>query len=157
MQVKFSSKDIAEVLGKRHDNLLRAIRKYSDTLGDKATEYFIPEGEGRKATFTVTVKGCELIAGRMIGEAGDEFRLWLSGAISKAGVDPTPTPTGDPTEGRYTVAEVAKALGMSERAVYRNIQQGKLEAVECTVYVPVEKKFVTAEALESFKAQKEGK
>lgn len=35
-----TSKEVAEMLGKRHDNLLRAIRKYITQLGDalKVTE-----------------------------------------------------------------------------------------------------------------------
>lgn len=31
-----TSKEVAEMLGKRHDNLLRAIRKYITQLGDEA-------------------------------------------------------------------------------------------------------------------------
>lgn len=156
MDKLFSSKDIAEVLEKRHDNLLRAIRKYCETLGEDAPKYFIPEGEGRKSSFNVTIKGCELLAGRMIGKAGDEFRLWYQQVLPKE--DPAEEskkefeePELDPV---YTVQEVAEALGMSERAVYRNIQQGKLEAVEKEIYIPTMKKFVTAEALEKFKAQR---
>ena len=30
-----TSKEVAEMLGKRHDNLLRAIRKYITQLGDE--------------------------------------------------------------------------------------------------------------------------
>ena len=35
-----TSKEVAEMLGKRHDNLLRAIRKYITQLGDEAPKYF---------------------------------------------------------------------------------------------------------------------
>ena len=48
--------------------------------------------------------------------------------------------------------EVAQILGCSERNVYRNIQSGKLEAVEREVMIPTLKKFVTEEALEKYKA-----
>ena len=47
---------------------------------------------------------------------------------------------------------VAQILGCSERNVYRNIQSGKLEAVEREVMIPTLKKFVTEEALEKYKA-----
>lgn len=50
------------------------------------------------------------------------------------------------------VEEVAQILGCSERNVYRNIQSGKLEAVEREVMIPTLKKFVTEEALEKYKA-----
>lgn len=152
MEKFFSSKDVAEVLGKRHDNLFRAIRKYCEALGEDAPKYFIPEGEGRKATYKVTYLGCELLAGRMIGQAGEEFKLWYKGNLG----EPVAEDPKEPEEKLYTVAEVVEMLGMSERSVYRNIQSGKLEATEREVMVPTVRKFVTAEALERFKAEREG-
>lgn len=152
MEKFFSSKDVAEVLGKRHDNLLRAIRKYCEALGEDAPKYFIPEGEGRKATYKVTYLGCDLLAGRMIGQAGEEFKLWYKSSLG----EPVAEDPKEPEEKLYTVAEVVEMLGMSERSVYRNIQSGKLEATEREVMVPTVRKFVTAEALERFKAEREG-
>ena len=151
MEKFFSSKDVAEVLGKRHDNLLRAIRKYCEALGESAPKHFIPEGEGRKSTYKVTCLGCELLAGRMIGQAGEEFKLWYKGNLGEPVEE-----NKDPEEKIYTVAEVVDLLGISERSVYRNIQSGKLDAVEREVMMPAIRKFVTAEALERFKAEREG-
>lgn len=150
------SQDVAEMLGKRHDNLLRAIRKYIVALGEDADSYFIEEGTGRKAYFKVTLSGCELLGGRMIGKSGDEFKSWYKAAF---GVDKEPVEI--PKEEKkvavkeYAVSEVAEMLGMSERSVYRNIQSGKLEAIEREVNVPTVKKFITEEALEAFKAKRE--
>lgn len=53
---------------------------------------------------------------------------------------------------RVAGISVAQILGCSERNVYRNIQSGKLEAVEREVMIPTLKKFVTEEALEKYKA-----
>lgn len=36
-----TSKEVAEMLGKRHDNLLRAIRKYITQLGDEAPNPYV--------------------------------------------------------------------------------------------------------------------
>lgn len=152
MEKCFSSKDVAEVLGKRHDNLLRAIRKYCKRLGDSAPKYFIPEGTGRRATYRVTYLGCELLAGRIIGQAGEEFKLWYRGNLGY----PVESIVPEVTEKLYTVAEAVDILGMSERSIYRNIQIGKLDAVEREVMVPTVRKFVTAEALEKFKSEREG-
>ena len=152
MEKFFSSKDVAETLGKRHDNLLRAIRKYCEALGGDAPKYFIPEEEGRKATYKVTYLGCELLAGRMIGQAGAEFKLWYKGILG----EPVEEPIKEPEEKLYTVAEVVDILGMSERSVYRNIQIGKLGSVEREVMVPTVRKFVPAEALERFSAERGG-
>lgn len=151
-----SSREVAEVMGKRHDNLLRAIRKYIVALGDEADNYFVEEGTGRKAYFKVTLAGCELLGGRIIGKAGDEFRSWFRKVFG----------TGEPIQiepkceeivavKEYTVSEVAEMLGMSERSVYRNIQSGKLEAIEREVMIPTVKKFITEEALEAFKVMRE--
>ena len=148
----FSSKEVAEVLGKRHDNLLRAIRKYCEVLGECASKYFTPEGSGRKVTYQVTRLGCDLLAGRMIGQAGEEFKIWYKGAVE----DPAESIVPEVTERLYTVAEAVNILGMSERSVYRNIQIGKLEAIEREVMIPAVRKFVTVEALEKFKAEREG-
>lgn len=149
-----SSKDVAEVMGKRHDNLLRAIRKYIVALGDEADSYFIEEGTGRKAYFKVTLAGCELLAGRIIGKAGDEFRGWYRAAFG-AGEPTQIVPNEEAAVKEYAVSEVAEMLGMSERSVYRNIQSGKLEAIEREVMIPTVKKFITEEALEEFKAKRE--
>ena len=152
MEKFFSSKDIAGVLGKRHDNLLRAIRMYCEALGESAPKYFILDGARRKVTYKVTYLGCELLAGRMIGKAGDEFRSWYRGDLA----EPVERIVPEVKDKLYTVAEAVDVLGMSERSVYRNIQIGKLEAVEREVLVPVVRKFVTADALERFKAEREG-
>lgn len=152
-----SSKDVAEVMGKRHDNLLRAIRKYIVALGDEAGNYFVEEGTGRKAYFKVTLAGCELLGGRIIGKAGDEFRSWFRAAFGAG--DPKQIEPKQEEEVKavkeYAVSEVAEMLGMSERSVYRNIQSGKLEAVEREVMIPTVKKFITEAALEEFKAKRE--
>ena len=147
MENHISSKDVAKVLGKRHDNLLRTIRKYCDALGEDAPKHFIQEGEGRKTSYMVTYLGCKLLAGRMIGQAGYAFTYWYKSNLEEPKA---------PEEELYTVAEVAEVLGIGERSVYRNIQMGKLDAVEREITVPMVKKFVTAEALERFKAERVG-
>ena len=50
--------------------------------------------------------------------------------------------------------EVASILGCSERNVYRNIQSGKLEAVEREILVPQVKKMISEEALEKYKKER---
>lgn len=112
-----TSKEVAEMLGKRHDNLLRAIRKYITQLGDEAPKTKYAPVFGEEAPVEVVEEKQE-----------------------------------EPQEKAYTVEEVAQILGCSERNVYRNIQSGKLEAVEREVMIPTLKKFVTEEALEKYKA-----
>lgn len=143
-----SSKALAEALGKRHDNILRDIRKYIAKLGSEAPLYFVEgsytDGVGKaRSCYEVTQRGCELIAGRMIGEKGRAYNEWLL----KNFYPEVETPKAD-----LTVEEVAERLGCSERNVYRIIQKGKLQAVQKQVYLPVVKIFVTEEMLEAYLA-----
>lgn len=71
-----SSKAVAEMLGKRHDNFMRNLRSYAATLGESASEYLIEstykDGKGKvRAGYEITLKGCDLIAGRIIGATGE--------------------------------------------------------------------------------------
>lgn len=152
MEKFFSSKDVAEVLGKRHDNLLRAIRKYCEALGEDAPKYFIPDTGSRKLTYKVTYLGCELLASRSSGRAGGEFKRWYKGNLG----EPEEEKPKAPEEKFYTIAEVADILGVSERTVYRNIEIGKLRAIEQEAMVLRVVKFVPAGDLEKFKAEREG-
>ena len=62
-----TSKEVAEMLGKRHDNLLRAIRKYITQLGDEAPKYFSEDPDKGGRLYHITKAGCDLMAGRIIG------------------------------------------------------------------------------------------
>ena len=153
------SKAVAEMLGKRHDNLLREIRNYVKKMGAEATDYFteIPTS-GRGVTFSVTEAGCELLGSRLLGDAGREYREWYKAIL---GNQPENSPqTQDeaqkpPEVKEYSFSEVAEILGVSERSVRRYIEAGKLEASEKEVMIPTVKKFVTEDALEAFKSGRE--
>lgn len=134
-----TSKEVAEMLGKRHDNLLRAIRKYITQLGDEAPKYFSEDPDKGGRLYHITKAGCDLMAGRIIGAQSEAFKAKYAPVFGEEA----------PVE---AVEEVAQILGCSERNVYRNIQSGKLEAVEREVMIPTLKKFVTEEALEKYKA-----
>ena len=58
-----TSKEVAEMLGKRHDNLLRAIRKYITQLGDEAPKYFSEDPDKGGRLYHITKAGCDLMAG----------------------------------------------------------------------------------------------
>lgn len=76
-----TSMEVAEMVGKKHCDLLRDIRKYVDQLGESKiafTDFF------KEATYTteqnkvlpcfqVTKKGCEFIAHKLTGQKGTEF------------------------------------------------------------------------------------
>ena len=69
-----TSKEVAEMLGKRHDNLLRAIRKYITQLGDEAPKYFSEDPDKGGRLYHITKAGCDLMAGRIIGAQSEAFK-----------------------------------------------------------------------------------
>lgn len=152
-----SSKNVADMLGKRHDNFMRDIRKYIATLGKEAPKYFVEsskeEAVKNRSGYEVTLAGCELIAGRMIGEKSTAFRekyLEVFGASKKEWEEPKI----EPVSKDLTVEEVAKKLGCSERNVYRNIKNGKLQAIQKEILIPTIRTFVTEDALEMYIKEK---
>lgn len=78
------SRDVAEVTGKRHSDLIRTIKGYIDTILTDAklrsSDFFIAstyedsKGEIRPC-FLLTKKGCEMVANKMTGKK--EFYLLL--------------------------------------------------------------------------------
>lgn len=149
MQV-LSSKQVAEVLGKRHDNFIRDIRKYIERLGSEAPLYFVESSYKDKTGTTrfcydVTVAGCELIAGRMIG-GGKAFLDKCMEILQPVELIPE--------KYRYTVQEVAEELGINDRTVYRYIDRGLLRAEVVEILVPTYRKLITAEDFEEFKAKR---
>lgn len=146
-----NSKEVAEMLGKRHDNFMRDIRKYITTLGEEAPNYF-SEGTYKdslgkvRACYNITFAGCELVAGRIIGEKSKAFREMF---VEKFCDTEIPEEDTD-----LTVEEVAKRLGCSERNVYRIIKAGKMQAIQKEVYIPTTKTYVTEDALGAYLADR---
>lgn len=144
------SKAVAEMLGKRHDNFMRNLRSYAATLGESAPDYFIEstykDGRGTvRAGYEITLKGCELIAGRIIGDKSNEFRDRYKEAFGAVKEDaPVAKVQG------YSTEEVAKKLGCSRRTVQRMIQRGDLTTTQITVMIPTVKTVVEPEVLEKY-------
>lgn len=121
------SKAVAEMLGKRHDNFMRDVRKYVATLGEAAPEYFIEgtykDGLGKtRAGYQITLKGCEYIAGRVIGVKSEEFKSKYLQMFPEAHTEPVESPKPEAVQG-YSTEEVAQLLrilvlfSVRERAV----------------------------------------
>lgn len=148
--ISLSSKEVSEMLGKRHDNFMRDIKKYIVTLEETAPQYFVEsfykDGLGKeRPCFNITLAGCELIAGRMIGEKRTAFTEKYLKVFQ-----PEEAPTAQ--EKDYTVKEVAKILGINDRTVYRHISRGKLATIQKEVVTTVTA--VTESALNAFKAER---
>ncbi len=78
------SREVAEMIGKNHKELLRDIRNYAEIIGNSnertfaLVDFFIPstytdsKGETRPC-YLLTRKGCDFIASRMTGKKGVQF------------------------------------------------------------------------------------
>lgn len=153
-----SSRDVAEMLGKRHGNFMRDLKKYINSLGEGAIEYFVDGSyedrlKKKRFCYEITVKGLDLIASRIPPTKKGEFLEKVKEILGESIIQKPLSPV-EPEEKFYTADEVAKILGCSERNVYRNIQSGKLEAVEREVMVPQVKKMISEEALENYKKER---
>ena len=147
--VTLDSRAVAEMLGKRHDNFMRDVRKYVATLGEAAPEYFVEstykDGLNKtRAGYDITLKGCELIAGRIIGAKSEEFKAKYKSVFPECADEPAASP--EMIKG-YSTEEVAKKLGCSRRTVQRMIQRGDLTATQVTIMVPSVRTVVTPDEL----------
>ncbi|WBC26237.1 Rha family transcriptional regulator [Bacillus subtilis] len=81
-QYLIDSRDVTEYIDKRHDHLLRDIKKYIDVISTNpnlgALDFFVPstyqdnKGQARPH-YLLTKKGCEMVANKMTGEKGVLF------------------------------------------------------------------------------------
>lgn len=78
---KITSMEVAQMVGKQHNELLKDIRKYCEYLDEgkiprvdffAESTYTDAKGESRPC-FMVTKKGCEFIAHKLTGQKGTEF------------------------------------------------------------------------------------
>ena len=75
------SREVAEMVGKEHKELLRDIRRYCGQLGESKialTDFFtestyVTEQNKTMPCFMVIKKGCEFIANKLTGQKGTEF------------------------------------------------------------------------------------
>ena len=75
------SREVAEMVGKTHKELLRDIRRYCEQLGESKialTDFFsestyVTEQNKTMPCYLVTKKGCEFIAHKLTGQKGTEF------------------------------------------------------------------------------------
>lgn len=80
-ELTLDSREVAEMVGKRHANLIRDIKTYIGYLTNSemsSSDFFIPstyldiKGEER-ANYRITKKGCEFIAHKLTGQKGALF------------------------------------------------------------------------------------
>lgn len=81
-QLLVDSREVGEMVGKRHDNLVRDIKGYKDILEDSSKlssqDFFIESTYSNaqnklQPCYLLTKKGCDMVANKMTGEKGILF------------------------------------------------------------------------------------
>lgn len=80
-QKYIDSREVAEMVGKEHKNIIRDIRGYAKELGElkiEPTDFFTEseytdKSNRKKPCYLVSKKGCEFIAHKLTGVKGTEF------------------------------------------------------------------------------------
>lgn len=78
---KITSLEVADMVGKEHNKLLRDVREYIDQLDESKighTDFFTEseytdKANRKKPCYLVTKKGCEFIAHKLTGVKGTAF------------------------------------------------------------------------------------
>lgn len=89
-QLLVDSREVAEMVGKEHSNLMRDIRGYEKTISENSnlnsknffikSNYKVPGNNKTYDCYLLTRKGCDMVANKMTGEKGIQYKnngTWL--------------------------------------------------------------------------------
>lgn len=137
------SRQVAEMIGKRHDNLIRDIKSYCDILSKttdlkiEVSDFFIEssykDSTGRTLPcYLLTKKGCDMVANKMTGEKGVLFTaayVTAFEAMRQHIQSGTATLKQAETERRLQIMEKnAEARLMAEKTKQARLYTGKWDA-----------------------------
>ena len=126
LEQKFiDSREVAEMVGKQHNELLKDIRRYAEQLGegkipqsDFFTESTYVNSQNKKMPcYQVTKKGCEFIAHKLTGVKGTEFTAkYINRFHEMEDAIKTHIPTGNELIA-LAVVEAQKLLAQKEEEI----------------------------------------
>lgn len=152
MSDRLCSKDVADLMEKRHDNLMRTIRtdlKNLETPEKYYKEDTYTDGKGKvRECFQVSLDGCKRLSNKLKGELKGAIGLRLKNGTEEQNTKPKSKP-----EKEYTLEEAAAELGISRRTLGRKIDAGEIqtEKREYQQILIKEKSIVTESALEAYR------
>lgn len=155
MSDRLCSKDVADLMEKRHDNLMRTIRtdlKNLETPEKYYKEDTYTDGKGKvRECFQVSLDGCKRLSNKLKGELKEEFLIAVGLRLKKWHRGAT-KPESEP-EKEYTLEEAAAELGISRRTLGRKIDAGEIqtEKREYQQILIKERSIVTESALEAYR------
>lgn len=156
MKDRLCSKDVAELMEKRHDNLMRTIRtdiKNLETPDKYYRESIYKDGKGKeRECYEVSYEGCQRLSKKLSDEEKEDFLTAVNLRVEKAGETANTKPE-EVSEREYSIEQVAEILGISERTVRRRIAAGdlKVETREYQQILVKEKSIITETELERYR------
>lgn len=156
MKDRLCSKDVAELMEKRHDNLMRTIRtdiKNLETPDKYYRESTYTDGKGKvRECYEVSYEGCQRLSKKLSDEEKEDFLTTVSLRVEKVGETANTKPE-EVSEREYSIEQVAEILGISERTVRRRIAAGdlKVETREYQQILVKEKSIITETELERYR------
>lgn len=156
MKDRLCSKDVAELMEKRHDNLMRTIRtdiKNLETPDKYYRESIYKDCKGKeRECYEVSYEGCQRLSKKLSDEEKEDFLTAVSLRVEKAGETANTKPE-EVSEREYSIEQVAEILGISERTVRRRIAAGdlKVETREYQQILVKEKSIITETELERYR------
>lgn len=116
-----TSMEVAQMVDKKHYDLLKDIRRYADQLGEgkiSVSEFFkestyVTEQNKTAPCFMVTKKGCEFIAHKLTGQKGTEFTARYINRFHEM------ENGSKPTSEQVPIGEVASYLKAMDRIAVR--------------------------------------
>lgn len=161
MKDRLCSKDVADLMDKRHDNLMRTIKtdiKNLETPDKYYRESTYTDGKGKvRECYEVSYDGCKRLSKKFSDEERENFLTAVSLRVGKAGETANTKPE-EVSEREYSIEEVAEILGISGRTVRRRIAAGELktETREYQQILTKERAVVTEAELERYRKSLEG-
>ena len=157
---RLCSKDVADLMEKRHDNLMRTIRtdlKNLETPEKYYNEDTYTDGKGKvRECFQVSLDGCKRLSNKLRGELKEEFLIAVGLRLKNGTEEANTKPESEP-EKEYTLEEAAEVLGISVRTLGRRINAGEI-ATEKREYQQIltrERSIITESALEDYRKRQE--
>lgn len=133
-QKYIDSREVAEMVGKRHTDLMRDIRRYVEQFNESKialveffTESTYVDGKGEtRPCYLITKKGCEFIAHKLTGVKGTEFTAkYINRFHEMENVIQTQLPTGNDLIA-LAVIEAHKMLEQKDKQI-KELEQETVE------------------------------
>ena len=119
------SRDVAEMVEREHNALLKTIRSYCDYLGEgeiAQSDFFIPSSyinaqNKEMPSFLITKKGCDMIANKMTGKKGVLFTAAYVSAFEEMRQALTTVPARVSLPEGVSLSGLAKLISITRRVM----------------------------------------